>query len=375
MKPTVKYPILKHLLKLTLAIFGILTLIITVLGIMLYHNLGDLPDESRFAHLPYYQNGQFVNLYTDDLPYYPEKATGQGGFVRYDGYTPNGRLPMVNLHKSDFGQPENFAYYWLGHASAILELDGQRFLIDPVFDNANPLNLPLIAPRFQEAPIGRKDLPQIDVVLISHDHYDHLEATTIRYLADKAKRFIAPLGVGARLQSWGVSPDKITELGWGDNTMIGTIQLTAEPTQHYSSRWTNDRNKTLWASFVFEGSKRLYWSGDTGYAPHFADIGKKYGEFDLAFMEIDAANAGWPKTHMFAHQSVQASLDLNAKKMVPIHWGVFSLGRNPWYESIDNAVKSANEHNLAIDILKMGEKYQDGFENNAWWQDEALRQK
>ncbi len=373
MKLTVKPSILKRLLKFTLATLGVLALIAAVLGIMFYRNIGALPDERRFADLPYYKNGQFINLDTADLPYFPEQATGQGGFVRYKGYTPKGRLPMVKLDKTSFRRPEQFAYYWLGHASAVLELDGQRFLIDPVLDNANPLNVPLIVPRFQEAPIQRKDLPEIDVVLISHDHYDHLEAATMRYLADKAKRFVVPLGVGARLESWGVPSEKITELGWGDNTMIGDIKLTAEPAQHYSSRWTNDRNKTLWASFVFEGSRRLYWSGDTGYAQHFADIGQKYGGFDLAFIEIDAANAGWPKTHMFAHESVQAALDLKAQKMVPMHWGVFSLGRNPWYESIDNAVKSAKEHGLAFDVPKMGERYADGFVGEEWWTDKSLR--
>lgn len=203
----------KRIAKFTLATLGILLLIVAILGIMLYRNLGGLPDENRFSDLPYYQNGQFINLYTEDLPYYPERATGLGGFFRHDGYIPNGRLPMANLTKNSFGQPENFAYYWLGHASAILELDEQRFLLDPVFDNANPINLPLLVPRFQEAPITREELPSIDVVLITHDHYDHLEASTIRYLADKVNRFIAPLGVGARLESWGVSPDKITELG------------------------------------------------------------------------------------------------------------------------------------------------------------------
>lgn len=193
MKPTVKHPILKRLFKFTLATLGVLALIVAILGVMLYRNLGELPDESRFAHLSYYKNGQFVNLYTTDLPYYPDKATGQGGFVRFDGYTPNGRLPMVDLNQIAFSQSENFAYYWLGHASAILELDGVRFLTDPVFDNTNPLNLPLIAPRFQEVPIARQNLPAIDVVLITHDHYDHL--------ADKAERFVVPLGMGARLGS------------------------------------------------------------------------------------------------------------------------------------------------------------------------------
>lgn len=350
-------------------------LFVSILGMMLYRNLGSLPDENRFADLPYYKNGQFVNLYTDDLPYYPEKATGKGGFVRFDGYTPNGRLPMVMLDQSSFRRPEPFAYYWLGHGSAILELDGQRFLIDPVLDNANPLNAPLIAPRFQEAPISRQDLPQIDAVLITHDHYDHLEAVTMRYLADKAGRFIVPLGVRARLQSWGVPSEKIMELAWGDSTVVGAVTLTAEPTQHYTSRWMNDRNKTLWASFVLAGSKRLYWSGDTGYAQHFRDIGQKYGGFDIAFMEIDAANSGWPKTHMFVHQSIQAVLDLNAERMVPIHWGVFSLGRNPWYESIDRAVKGAEEKRIAMDVPRMGEKYTDGFVGEKWWQNPALRRK
>lgn len=366
--------IVKRLLKASVVLAGATVLTLAVAGAMLYRNLGGLPDERRFAHLSYYKNGQFVNLYTEELPYYAEQATGKGGFIRHEGYIPKGRLPMQTLSKSDFAQPEHFAYYWLGHASAILELDGQRFLIDPVLDNANPLNLPLIAPRFQEAPISRRHLPEIDAVLISHDHYDHLEASTMRYLADKAKRFIVPLGVGARLQSWGVPSEKITELGWGDSTQAGRVRLTAEPAQHYTSRWTNDRNKTLWASFVLEGTKRLYWSGDTGYARHFADIGQKYGRFDLAFVEIDAANKGWPQTHMFAHEAVQAVLDLQAEKMVPIHWGVFSLGRNPWYESIDNAYAGAKRHRIAIDVPKMGEKYTEHFAGDEWWQHPDLRQ-
>lgn len=353
---------------------GIVVALLAILAFMVYRNIGHLPDESRFDDLPYYKNGEFVNIYTADLPYFPEQATGKGSFIRYDGYAPKGRLPMNVLKTDDFGTPSDFAYYWLGHASAVMELGGVRLLIDPVFDNANPINAPLIAPRFQEAPIARADLPPIDVVLISHDHYDHLEATTMRYLADKAKRFVVPLGVGARLQSWGVPSDKITELGWSDKTDMGGITITAETAQHYTSRWLNDRNKTLWVSYVLEGAnKRLYWSGDTGYGGHFADIGKKYGSFDIAFLEIDAANAGWPKTHMFAHDSVQASLDLNAKRMVPMHWGVFSLGRNPWYTSIETAVATAQDKGVAIDVPKMGEKYTDGFTGDVWWTDTSLR--
>ncbi|MCQ9630235.1 MBL fold metallo-hydrolase [Actinobacillus suis] len=366
---------MKKWLKGLLYLFSGILLIVAVLGIMLYRNLGDLPDESRFRNLPYYKNGQFTNLYEPELPYYPEQATGKGGFIRYDGYTPKARLPMTMLDQNSFGQAEQFAYYWLGHSSAILELSSQRILIDPVFGNANPLNFPLIAPRFQEAPIQLKNLPKLDAVLLTHDHYDHLEADTIRHLADKVDRFIAPLGVGARLQSWGVPVEKITELGWGDSSMFGEIKLTAETAQHYTSRWTTDRNKTLWASFVLEANgRRIFWSGDTSYGKHLAEIGQKYGGFDLAFVEIDAANAGWPKTHMFPEQAIQAAQDLKAKRMLPIHWGVFSLGRNPWYQSIDTSVKTAAEKGVILDVPKMGEKYQpEHFQNNQWWQALELR--
>ncbi len=332
-----------------------------------YHNIGTLPDAVRFAHLPYYRDGQFHAR--SELPYYPEKATGEGGFIRHNGYVPKSALPMMELNRQSFGQAEDFAYYWLGHSSAIMELAGQRIVIDPVFGNGAPLNLPFVVPRIQSAPIARNELPAIDVVLITHDHYDHLEAATMRYLADKVPHFIAPLGVGARLQSWGVPAENITELGWGDAKEVNGVRYTAEEALHYSARWRTDRNKTLWAAFVLEGAgKRIYWSGDTGYGEHFAEAGKKYGGFDLAFMEIDAANPGWPNTHMFPEQAVQGTLDLQATRMVPIHWGVFSLGRNHWDENIKRAHAEAERKGVPMDAPKMGEKYQpEGYRTQQWW--------
>ena len=360
MKKRYKYPL-----------YTLLALIVIAAGagVQVYRNIGDLPDGSRFEHLPYYRDGQFHAR--KDLPYYPEKATGEGGFIRYRGYIPQGLLPMDDLNRQSFGQAEDFAYYWLGHSSAIMELAGQRVLIDPVFGNAAPLDIPYLVPRIQHAPIKLKELPDLDVVLITHDHYDHLEVSTIRYLADKAKHFVTPLGVGARLQSWGVPADKITELGWGDTTEINGVRYTAEETLHYSSRWRDDRNKTLWAAFVLEGAgKRLYWSGDSGYSEHFADAGKKYGGFDVAFMEIDAANPGWPSTHLFPEQAVQGAIDLKAARMVPMHWGVFSLGRNPWDENIKRADAEAERKGLPMDAPKMGEKYQpQGYRTQKWWLD------
>lgn len=358
MKKRYKYPFY------TLAALAV---IVTGMYVQLQRNIGALPDETRFAHLPYYRDGWFHAR--AELPYYPEKATGEGGFIRYDGYIPKGTLPMVELDRQSFGQAEAFAYYWLGHSSAIMELGGQRILIDPVFGNAAPLDLPYIVPRIQHAPIELQDLPAIDVVLITHDHYDHLEAGTMRYLADKVARFIAPLGVGARLQSWGVAAEKITELGWGDGTQVGGVRFIAEETLHYSARWRDDRNKTLWAAFVLEGAgKRIYWSGDSGYGGHFVETGKKYGGFDLAFMEIDAANPGWPNTHMFPEEAVQGTLDLKAARMVPIHWGVFSLGRNPWDESIKRVDAEATRQGVRMDVPRMGEKYHpQNYRTQKWW--------
>ncbi|KGQ70008.1 multidrug transporter [Chelonobacter oris] len=356
-----------------------LAVAVAAAGCQLSRNIGALPDETRFASLDYYRDGRFHNLY-DELVFYPEKAAGKGGWRRYSGYAPAAPLPMAALDGGSFAQAEPFAYYWLGHSSAILELDGKRLIIDPVLDNAAPLNLPFVVPRFQAAPITRNALPAADIVLITHDHYDHLEAATIRRLAKPTAgaipHFVAPLGVGARLQSWGVPSENITELGWGDSATVAGLTFHAETALHYSARWRNDRNKTLWASFVIEGAgKRLFWSGDSGYGRHFAEIGKKYAGFDLAFIEIDAANPGWPNTHMFPEQAVQAALDLGAARMLPIHWGVFSLGRNPWNESIKRTNAAAQRAGLPLDVPKMGEKYQPHrFQNDHWWQNPALLQ-
>ena len=319
MKKRYKYPL--YAVAALLAVSGI-----AACGV--YRNIGALPDSSRFAHLPYFRDGQFRAR--KDLPYYPDKATGEGGFIRHDGYVPKDALPMVNLNQHNFDQAEDFAYYWLGHSSAIMELAGQRVLIDPVFGNAAPLDMPYVVPRIQSAPIEPENLPPLDVVLITHDHYDHLEASTIRHLADKVPHFVTPLGVGARLQSWGVPAEKITELGWGDSIDINGVRYTAEEALHYSSRWRTDRNQTLWAAFVIEGAgKRLYWSGDSGYGEHFAEAGAKYGHFDLAFLEIDAANPGWPSTHIFPEEAVQAAQDINAHIMLPIPLGRFQPGAQP----------------------------------------------
>ena len=343
--------------------------VVATFGAIAYRNFGDLPDPARFSHLPYYQNGVFASGV--ELFYKPDKITGKRGLFYGAPFSPNrpkNPLPMEKLSAQHFRQPENFAYYWLGHASAIVELDGKRLLIDPVFGNAAPV--PFVMPRFQAAPIARKDVPKIDLVGITHDHYDHLEADSMRDFAKRDMRFLVPLGVGARLQSWGVAADKITEIGWGESAQFDSIKFTAERTIHYSARTGRDRSKTLWAAYAIEGkNKKIFVAGDGGYGKQFAEYGKKYGGFDYALIEIDGGNLGWERTHMFPEQSVQAAQDLNAKILLPVHWGVFDMALNPWKQSISRADIAARQKGIPMHVPKMGERYTgEHYQRENWWE-------
>ena len=279
-------------------------------------------------------------------------------------------LPTQQLTPASFGAPEEMAAYWLGHSSLIIELDGKRFLVDPVFGNAAPV--PGLFKRYVPSPLKRQDIPPVDYVLITHNHYDHLEAATLRALKDRDALFIVPLGVGAALRSWGIPAARIRELGWDDNLQDGTLTVTAGETGHYSNRRPDDRNKTLWVSYILQsGDKKIYISGDSGYdADLYQNIGRKYGPFDLAFIEIDAWNEGWPGIHLFPHQAVQAAQDIGAQEFIPVHWGVFNLGQHPWNESIGKVASLAKERGVKLASPLMGQKYVPGQTiTRAWWEE------
>ncbi|WP_051359966.1 MBL fold metallo-hydrolase [Adhaeribacter aquaticus] len=351
-------------------------LALSVTGCYINNQIGKLNsgDERKkeYAKLSYYSPGKDEFVSPKEIVSFPEKTTGGNpGFGRFFKKSPNApkfELPKQVLTKKDFPEvPSAYAAYWLGHSTAIIELDGYRILIDPIFENAGPL--PIIARRMSPSPLRREELPDIDIVIITHDHYDHLEAETIKFLADKNIQFIAPLAVGARLKSWGVPQNKVTELGWHQSVTHGPIQITACPTVHYSGRSYNDKNKTLWASYVIKGEKKnLYWSGDTGYDDHFKEIGRKYGPFDLAFMEIDAWNNGWPNTHLFPEQAIKATQEIGAKLLFPIHYSTFDLALHPWDESINMVADLASQNNIEIVTPIMGEKVIPGITpTTKWW--------
>jgi len=354
-------------------------LLVLIGGIAYYVNgqIGKLDSleerRARFSGLAYYsaETDQFIS--PEKLPYYPEQTTGgDPGFIRFFKTSPNAprqSLPKQMLVRSDFSDtPSSFAVRWFGHSTIIIELDGKRILFDPVFKNAGPI--PIIARRYDESPLSRKELPDIDIVIITHDHYDHLEAATIKFLSAKDIEFVVPLGVGARLEGWGVPKENITELGWDQDMTYGSLKITALPAIHYSGRSHKDRNKTLWVSYAIKSAeKNLFISGDTGYGTHLKDIGEKHGPFDMAFVEIDGWNKGWPLTHLFPDEAIQLCKDVGTKLIFPTHWATFDLALHPWDESIRMVadVAAANDIKLVAPIL--GEKIIPGESaTNNWWE-------
>lgn len=360
-----------------LIIFGIVAALIIVIIIhYVYNEMGSLYSDKEstenFGTYTYYDTdvNQFIS--PDELVYYPDKTTGgNSGFIRFLSKSPNAptqELPKRKLSKADFPSvPASYALYWLGHSSVIMEIDGLRIIIDPVLENAAPF--PGIAGRYAPSPITKEELPDIDVVLISHDHYDHLEARTMKYLKDRDVKFIVPLGVGARLKGWNVPEEKIVEIAWEESIAISSVQITACPAVHYSGRSRSDRNKTLWAAYAIKGKeKNIFWSGDTGYGEHLKSIGDKYGPFDLACIEVDGWNDGWPNTHLFPEEAVQTCIDVKASTMLATHWGVFDLALHPWSESIQKVYKYAGQNNIDLLTPLMGEKVVPGETiTKKWW--------
>lgn len=321
----------------------------------------------KYEQLSYFKNSEFQS--PQKLVYdFNNVRNGSVGFARFlsqSEFAPKHELPKLELNSSSFAQkPDDFAIYWLGHSAAIMELDGKRLVFDPVFDNAAPI--PLAVPRYGKSPLQRQDIPDVDYIVITHNHYDHLEKKTVQQI--KTGHFIVPLGVGKALQGWGVEKERITELGWGEKLEENNFKIVAEEGVHYSNRSPFNRNKTLWNSYaIISPSKKIFWGGDTGYSEHFKKIGKKYGGFDLAVLEIDGWNTGWPNTHLFPNEVIKATLELKASRLLPIHWAVFDLALHPWDESINMIFDEAEGVDVKILTPLMGEKI--GLDTNTqhWW--------
>lgn len=261
---------------------------------------------------------------------------------------------------------------WFGHSSALIDLDGRRFLFDPMFGRS-PFPYPnLGSKRFNDhLPMDVKKMPAIDAVFISHDHYDHLDYYSIQHLKDKVGHFFVPLGVGGHLEHWGVPPSKITQLDWWDELEWEGLKIACTPARHVSGRSFLRKNQTLWCSWSVIGlSGSVFFSGDSGYGPHFRQIGRKYGPFQLTLVECGQYDERWPDLHMFPEEAVQAHMDLKGECMIPIHWAAFQLAPHGWLDPIQRLMMAANQQSIQITVPRMGESVSlsgDNFPINEWW--------
>ncbi|SIQ84767.1 MBL fold metallo-hydrolase [Pontibacter lucknowensis] len=326
---------------------------------------------------PHYHDGVFHN------PVETNMDIGFKGYVKMirsrffdevENQEPDWYLPVDKIAPAQLERVQDTATIitWFGHSAFLIELDGKRLLVDPMLgERASPISF-MGPKRFnEELPIPIEDLPYIDAILISHDHYDHLDYGSIKQLADKTGHFYVALGVGAHLERWGVPAERITELDWWDEAEMAGIKFVATPARHFSGRGFSDRMKTLWASWVILGKNdRIFFSGDTGYFDGFKEIGEKYGPFDITLLECGQYNELWSSIHMMPEQTVQAHLDLKGKLMMPIHWGAFALALHSWTDPIERVTKAAKAQNIMMTTPRIGQSIILGRQTprSKWWE-------
>lgn len=286
---------------------------------------------------------------------------------------PSSPLPVKKLDKADLASDRpGLRITWLGHSTSLVEIDGHVLLIDPVF---SPRVSPVagIGPKrfYSQLPLEPAELPPVDGVLISHDHYDHLDKASIKAIHSRVKQFFVPLGVGRLLARWGVAEQKITELDWWQRAVCEPeLTVVATPARHYSGRGLKF-NLTLWSSWVVIGPRhRVFFSGDGGYSPTFREIGDRYGPFGVTLMEAGQYNKIWPQIHMLPEQSVQAHRDVGGEVMLPVHWSAFCLSVHRWTEPVERVLTTAAECQVQIATPRVGEQLDYGrgiIPADTWW--------
>ncbi|WP_212959027.1 MBL fold metallo-hydrolase, partial [Bacillus sanguinis] len=280
-------------------------------------------------------------------------------------------LPIVLSDKNN-GSLESVT--WFGHSASLLKVEGKTLLLDPMFGDASS-PFPLFnSKRYSGVfSLEREDLQEIDAIIISHNHYDHLNYKSIMQLKDRAKHFYVPNGVAQYLIKWGVSPSKISEHNWWDEITFHNIKLVCAPARHFSGRSMTDRDCSLWCSWLILGQEtKVFFSGDSGYAPHFKEIGNKYGPFDLTLMECGQYDPRWSTIHMLPEETVQAHIDVKGELLLPIHWGAFTLALHEWSDPIERVMKEANHLGVKITTPQMGESItlkSTDYPSSAWWRE------
>ncbi len=340
--------------------------------------LGAAPTGERLARIersPNYRDGAFQNPVPTTIGTTSMPALLRRQFGGKEQRVPPAAIPIVPRTRESFAEPpaSGLRVTWLGHSTTFIEIDGYRVLVDPVFGKrASPSQL--VGPRrFHPPPLPLREMPALDAVIITHDHYDHLDAAVVHALARSGAQdrlqWITTLGVGAHLERWGVPAAKITELDWTDTAHVGSVRMTAQPARHFSGR-TMKRDRTLWASWVIAGPvHRVFHSGDTGYFDAFGDVGAKFGPFDMSMIKIGAYDPMWPDIHLTPEDAVRVHALVSGGLLLPIHWGTFNLAFHAWDEPPERLLQALGGVEVRVAIPRPGESVEPSAppELDTWW--------
>ncbi len=354
---------------------GIL-LLSTVAVIDGWQAFGKAPAGDRLARM------QASPQYGDDVFVNPQPLYNDVWIMLRDlfGASPNAtpdddtELPVVMGAQGRFDTPpaSGLRVTWLGHSTMLVEIDGTVVLTDPVWGPRTSPVTWLGPARWYPPPLALNELPPVDAVVFSHDHYDHLDYPTVLAIKDWDVPFIAPLGVGAHLEYWGVPVERIVEVDWWDRVPVGELEIVATPSRHASGRQVFDQNRTLWAGYALLGEDhRVYFSGDTGLFPGMRDIGERLGPFDLTMIEVGAYGQGWPDWHLGPEQALRAHQMVRGELFLPVHWGLFNLAPHTWTEPIERVVVAAEAAGIPYVTPRPGASFEasppPGVDR--WWPD------
>jgi L-ascorbate metabolism protein UlaG (beta-lactamase superfamily) len=348
---------LKRFLRYTLILVALLAAFLVFVAISAWSNIGTLPDAAqtaRDAKSPEWRDAKFEN----PLPMYTNVKGGVLQMLKSaPGEEPDAPVPTMDssaLYKAP--PPSGLRVTWFGHSSMLLEIDGTNIVVDPLWsERASPFSW-LGPKRWYEPPVSIDHLPHVDAVIVSHDHYDHLDRASIQAFNALGVRFIVPLGVGSHLRGWGVPADRITELDWWQNAKVGNLTIVSTPSRHASGRLSARSDVTLWTGYALIGKQhRVFYSGDTGFNDTFADVGTKYGPFDVSLIESGQYDAQWPDWHLGPEQAMKVHEEVRGKVLIPVHWGLIKLAHHAWTEPPERILAAAKCSHAEVLVPEPGQ--------------------